>query len=126
MSSKYPEEVPILTARDFCKNILHEGNKSCLNGWVYDTFLNGHGYGYRNVCETIRRVCVDKLPDVPDKQKIHYTRLDEFNDHPKTTKKALAEIWNLSMARLGYTEGNPEAKKLKTKKRQLNDMCKMW
>ena len=35
-----------------------------------------------------------------------------FNDSPLVPKTILARLWNRVMAKMGYTEGNPEANKL--------------
>jgi hypothetical protein len=42
----------------------------------------------------------------------HYTseNLIEFNDYVGRKNESLARVWNRAMARLGYVEGNPEAR----------------
>lgn len=96
----WPKEVPILTARDMCREEYDAGTRHCLMGWCYAAFDNADLH-YR-VEDAIRREC----------KKIckRDCGVLSFNDDPANSKQTLAAVWNRTMAKLGYVTNNPEAK----------------
>lgn len=105
---KWPESVPILTGEDILQDgryheldicpeedisVEYEG-RSCLVGWTRRTFEPG------NVLEKARLILSNQIPQ---DYGITY-----WNDDIATAEEA-AQVWNRAMAKLGYTEGNPEA-----------------
>lgn len=119
----YPEEVPILTEKDFCRNENRKGDKCCLEGWLNRTFhpcgqepvAIDYLYPYQERVSAWRKalsILKSILGQVyPDSDPF----LVEYNDIASKRKgglKLLAKVWNVTMAKLGYTEGNPETTEL--------------
>jgi hypothetical protein len=101
---KWPAEVPVLTARDIHRGALDGPNQThCLIGWCSQSFDDF------DVWDTAREKIAGRIGD-------GRAWISDFNDDPATTKAEIARVWNLAMADLGYTEGNPEAPKAKVKK----------
>lgn len=112
VSISWPKEVPILEAEDICRGNFHRGEKACLSGWVL-TVIN---IQYPRFNDIIKRDCLqNKIRKSIMEEIIRIKSIDGpsivlFNDNMLYSKKLIAQIWNKAMARLGYTEGNPERK----------------
>lgn len=130
-----PETVPVLERRDFTKGILHNNKgQSCLLGQCEEAFPgNPFDDPYvddirvstcgRKVISLIKEE-IEKLKEhnksVPGTTEFVYSSshwkngvsISGFNDSPLVPKTILARLWNRVMAKMGYTEGNPEANKL--------------
>ena len=92
---KWPKEVPILTANDIYQGGRYHSKSqktSCLLGWSHTVFGNEYA---------IYDVLVKRLPS-------SCLFITDYSDH--SSRKDVAKLWNKTMADLGYTEGNPEAK----------------
>lgn len=97
---KEPKEVPILVADDLCKNQLYGPEYTCcLSGWVNQVFD-----------DTILYTVLDLLSEEIFQKKKHRS-ITRYNDGESLDE--VAKTWNIVMARLGYTVGNPEAKNVK-------------
>jgi hypothetical protein len=89
---KWPTEVPVLTARD-----VPPGTLFCLAADVFHDPAT--------------------LPEVENALVDAALASKDFRGNVRVgTKTTVARVWNLAMADLGYTEGNPEAPKAKVKK----------
>lgn len=110
---KMPEEVDMVSSRDICKRSMFEGEKCCLLGLVHNNFS---WTAYNSVSKEIKKVISSELK-IPwlafHTKEPPYLGITDFNDSPKTSKSLIARVWNRTMYRLGYTEGNPESKSLK-------------
>ncbi|MDE2103890.1 MAG: hypothetical protein KGL39_42030 [Patescibacteria group bacterium] len=95
--TKWPESVPILSARDICRNEYKDDQeRRCLIGWLCYSCRWTIYKSWLAIREEIERATGRGMC------------LAEFNDNPRFPKKLIAQVWNRAMARLGYTEGNPE------------------
>lgn len=98
--SKWPEEVPILSANHMCKGDWTKGSRHCLAEWNDRVFPDHCGQVRLKIHEVIKEVGVSKTMPVTS-----------FNDnHPVALN---ARVWNRAMYLLGYTVNNPEKKPLK-------------
>ena len=106
-----PEEVdtvPILGPEDFCRGEAHNGDTSCLLGWMEHVFGYGTDLGGKDIGDTI----LDTIHEVFPNQ--YFGSIPEFNDRmidgngPQIPRGTLASIWNRAMAKLGFIVGNPE------------------
>jgi hypothetical protein len=102
--AKWPKEVPVLRAEDICRHRMNGAHGTrCLLGWSIETF----GYAWlepaaQKAVETLEKECGCPY-------------IDSFNDDRRNSLATVARTWNKAMARLGYTENNPEAKRVKSK-----------
>jgi hypothetical protein len=84
-----PEEVPILTGKDFCRRSLHDGaGKHCMLGWSDEVF--GVYKDYFFYIEAKKVTGFDKMS------------VASMNDNTANSLETLAKIWNRVMARWGY------------------------
>lgn len=101
--TKYPETVPVLEGRHFCRGAFMRGSRRCLLGWAGTVFSGRATGGIPGSVERRLRIEVNK--SVGDR---HET-IAGFNDNKENRLDLLAKIWNRAMAKLGYVVGNPEA-----------------
>lgn len=101
----WPKEVPILSARDMFKTH-YDGpcGTHCLLGWVQEAFP---GYFHDKVENAIERT-MQESSNATHRKFAHFGIV--YMNDAILTKKQAADVWNKAMARLGYTEGNPQAK----------------
>lgn len=100
--AKWPEEVPVLTARDIHKGGFDGPRGShCLVGWLDEVFPCW-GEQQMRPYRAIRK-------QLPKLRGGSHMLPSVWNDSPNVTKTEIARVWNTAMAQLGYTEGNPEA-----------------
>lgn len=105
-----PTEVPILSARDFCRGSYGIDGVHCLGGWRMTIFRAEAGEQVVvSASNAIHRA-------IKETGRTYYGRIPLFNDNPKHPKTLLARVWNRAMYLLGYTEGNPESKPLRRRK----------
>lgn len=105
MRYRWPKEVPILEADDFCRDqFVDRSGRACLSWRVATTFSHHH---YDAVVHQLFRAA-EMLGATGS-----YPSLVAYNDNRANPKSLVARIWNRAMAKLGYTVGNPEAKRLK-------------
>lgn len=86
---KWPKEVPVLEASNFCKGDLKRGSRRCLVGWTYEVFGT-----CTDPCMKVFDMLQDEVGQFP-----HI-----WNDSERTSKDDIANVWNRTMAKLGYTE----------------------
>lgn len=112
MSTKavWPEEVPILEAKDFCRGAFDGPNGThCLLGHCMQITewrryeLNAE---FRNAIMSAAR----------DLKAARVTCIFDINDAKENSTALLARIWNLAMAKLGYVVNNPEARRTSKRK----------
>lgn len=108
--TKWPDEVPVLEASDFCRNVFHgygsQTGTHCLDGWRLEVFYAGSEVVVLDAIRfAAKAITGDRIFCVWD-----------FNDDLDYSKAVLARVWNLAVAKLGYVGGNPEAKNLKRPK----------
>lgn len=111
--ARFPEFVPILSAKDFVKHSSVRGEKQCLlirTCDVFGEYFSAKQIAIRIMHEVITSEIIlhPRLKDVPRE-----TSIIVFNDSDLTKEHDLARVWNRTMAAMGYTEGNPEAKNIK-------------
>jgi len=107
---KWPDEMPVLTGGDICRNASHKGQNSCLMGWLARSFDAPdvlEATYHPNRCGIPRRSVV-LLSDVCREETGHKDPM-HCNDDPSIPKSCIAKIWNRFIAKAGYTEGNPES-----------------
>lgn len=91
----WPENVPILTAKDFCKNASSRGRCKDFGQWVDDVFVD------------IGHIGTNVLYSMADKMAVKASKgtckvMTEYNDLPSTTGDDLAALWLELLKRLGY------------------------
>ena len=99
MTTTWPEKAPILEASDFCRGTFHTGTRSCLMGHVQN-FVGWQDDKYHKVN--------DAIVSVLRKRGWRGDFVADFSDNKRNSLSLLAKVWNKAMARLGYTDGNPE------------------
>ena len=99
MATRWPKEAPILDASDFCRGTYHHGTKSCLLGHA-NNFISPCGPKSAEVHAAI----VNAMWDFGWRG----FWIDDFVDCRNNSLRLFAKVWNKAMAKLGYTEGNPE------------------
>jgi hypothetical protein len=92
------EEWPILTADNMCKGGFQKGKRRCLWGHLYNLGVDTH---------TIKNFLCDAILEFDPSAT---TGIQLFNDSHSC--EVNAAIWNRAGALMGYTEGNPCAKKV--------------
>lgn len=98
-----PRTVPILSAEDMCKGEFKKGDRCC---------LMGHANKFTD--DQYRRLVIDVLTKVLIYEiRTETSNIPEFNDKRNRPLSYLARVWNRAMYRLGYTEGNPESRRLR-------------
>jgi hypothetical protein len=110
-----PDIAPILSGNDIYRGSMaaHRDPKKqkqcCLMGHACK-MIDGNAFGkYGPDFHIIR----DKLLHVIQKElKENTESIVTFNDNSNRPKKQIARVWNRAMYLLGYTEDNPESKKL--------------
>ena len=118
--ARMPEAVDIVTAKDiFCGSLSGNGDnmRHCLLGLSCVNFGHGERGEYLeggSLKQTLAEKYVDKELEKSVKAFTGDDDMDVicFNDDEMgdNEKYWIAKVWNATMARLGYTEGNPEAK----------------
>lgn len=102
-----PEQVYVLEAEDFCKGVYYnDKGQRCLSGWAHYHF---NSY-YQN--DLLKEILSYECIKASKKSKDNFYHIPGFNDSPKRSFETLAKVWNRFIARLGYVEGNPEAKNI--------------
>lgn len=87
----WPSRVPILSADEICRGAECDGNgRHCLYGWTKEAFD----------ALPVRQQVWNAIAHEVGTQSIMW-----FNDNPHNSYKQIADAWNSTMARLGYTEG---------------------
>ncbi len=114
----WPKSVPILDEDDILRGELYNlnGEERCLLGWMTKTFST-----FGEDCRMqVRSSIADEIEKMTAKPMPSELRADinhrgyensyivKFNDDRKISNRVIATIWNKVMARLGYTEGNPD------------------
>ena len=106
----WPKTVPILSASDIVKwNQLRygynkDGSKHSLFGWAIRTF----GLQERiEFFKCFRIAMLEVMRDTELEGILHFNDVDEMLE-----KKACAALWNRAAYLLGYTEGNPQSRKV--------------
>ena len=123
-----PETVPVLERRNFAKGRYHdEEGRHCLLGHCENVFPGNicyHGVLINKCGVQVGKLinneilALEKHNDyVPGASNFNcgsseLVSIPIFNDSPLVPKTILARLWNRVMAKMGYTEGNPEADKL--------------
>lgn len=108
----WPKEVPVLTGSDIFRGDYHSpsGRTHCLIGWAATTFRET--YEKPPVINDGSPFCVALAAIQSCFTRVEFTGthgyISNFNDG--NPAKDVARIWNKAMTKLGYTEGNPEAK----------------
>ena len=91
MAIKYPETMPLLTAKDICRYELDNGyGQHCLQGWLNEAFGRPQQY-----------VAIPRLGKLTV-----FLGCDpeNYNDDKTIPKATIARKWNEFVASLGYTE----------------------
>ena len=99
MARPWPKEAPILEATDFCRGVYHCGTKSCLLGQVQNFVGWQDGKSSKVIVAIV---------SVMGEFGWRGDFVADFSDNKRNSLSLLAKVWNKAMARLGYTEGNPE------------------
>jgi len=119
---RMPKEVDIVTAKDiFCGNLSGNGDnmRHCLLGLSMVNFgLGERGENLEAVVGHRPRTPAEKYVNDELAKSVRAFSGDEemivvdFNDEEMgdNEKYWIAKVWNATMARLGYVDGNPEAK----------------
>lgn len=110
---KWPDEVPILSARNLCRHVLANGKgQRCLLGHCETAKLStAESWIGFMVFPKVRLALLRAARQLGLEGAQH--QVAAFNDDKRNTKTQLARVWNLAMANLGYVVGNPEAKAVK-------------
>lgn len=131
----FPQTVPILSGQDFCQGSISSSEKFDMIGWFRNTFGSEakavaaatkensgsktgislrkqyDDFGARALqAIMIEARRVDKDSYSPSFYgKLHgASEVTTFNDNMNRKSDTLARVWNRSMARLGYSVGNPK------------------
>jgi hypothetical protein len=124
MKTKMPKAVWVLDGEDFCRGI-QQGGTCCLIGWASVVFLGieqPQTSDFSRLPAPVKEALVQAVQTVSGQSQLPVSEASVygfndrgFYDDNRTTqhKTALARVWNLAMAKLGYTVGNPEAKRKK-------------
>ena len=95
--TKWPEFVPVLEARDFCRRVLSDSKgRHCLLGWVLDVFDDTKK---NTVNDAIRKEISTKRGWIRN----YDASITLYNDG-ESSKQTLANVFNAAMRKLGYTE----------------------
>jgi len=91
---KWPESVPVLTAKDIHRGSMHspDGGRHC---------LMGHAVLHFKDWRAREDVWPELIAAVGKRGGLYVA---DFNDDPANTKTAIANVWNETMRSLGYTE----------------------
>jgi len=122
--SEWPENVPVLSPANMVKGSYSsmDGKRHCLYQQVCNVFFdpNAKAFVCHLMVDEIKRTA-PKLLDSGENADLAKGNKDSdsfiigFNDHEnkKVNSKVTSAVFNRTMARLGYTQGNPEAKNVK-------------
>ena len=87
--------VKVLEAKDICRNHFTRGDKHCFIGWLRNWF-GFDSVEYRKALKIARQIT-------------GHCSLIAWNDHWWRPEAEIASAINKVTAKLGHTEGNPEA-----------------
>ena len=106
---KWPKTMPILDAEDMVRNRMHSscGTRHCLLGHSLALCVrNVISYEVESIVDDTIKEAIAEATNTPVAKVI----ISKFNDHNDLTINA--KIWNRAMYLLGYTEGNPQSKRV--------------
>ena len=99
----WPKKVNIISGDEICFGSYHDGNKSCLIGHVETNFIEN-----KETRNLFREIIFDfaKSIKILDSDYLDYNLINitVFNDSMENQPEIIAEIWNIAMEKLGYTE----------------------
>jgi len=91
MKTKWPESVPVLSAKDMYKGGFGDNCRHDLVGWAFETFGNPYPTEVSEACTRVTG-----------------SLLFWSNDNLCKTHAERAHLWNRMMYLLGYTENTPQ------------------
>lgn len=101
--SKWPDEVPVLSGTNICRDSYGRGAKRCLAGWYMHALCNDSFHQFT-------RVAAEEA-NAMGLQDVCASAVSSVNDSRRNRLSQIARLWNRVVARLGYVVNNPECTK---------------